>query len=142
MKPVCLFLLVLLSSCSNMSHISGNVIKVSGNQMPSPDLSREKPIGFRTFIYFFEPFKMDQFQVEKGIAFSQIHAKQLVRVETDKHGYFKLKILPGSYSVLIQKDSNYLYSNIKDGEGFINRLSFSKGQKYTIELKADWNATY
>lgn len=130
-----------LNGCSQKVRVSGRVIWESGNQMPSPDLGPTEQKGFQTTVYFFEPFKSTSLNRGTGF-FRSIHAKEKARVLTNKEGYFRLRVLPGTYSVLIAKDSVELYASIQDGEGFVQPYPFKKGKKYDLQLKANWNAVY
>lgn len=126
-----------LQACSQKALISGRVVREAGNQMPSPDLPERGSKGFETTVYFFEPFKGQgngMYQSLKGREFAKVH--------TDKDGFFKIKLLPGKYSVLMAKDSLSLYSNIQDGEGLVNPYQFEKGKRYHLNLLANWDAVY
>lgn len=136
-----LIVLIVLSACSPKATIYGRVVRIAGNQMPSPDLAPREPKGFKTIVYFFEPFMATNINGKNGI-FSQTGSREIARIQSNEDGYFKTRLLPGRYSVLIAKDSLLFYSNIQDGNGFVNTYEFTKGKKYNIRLLADWDAAY
>ena len=138
-RVVILFFLAGLGfqACSQKAYVSGRVVRESGNQMPSPDLPQREPKGFVTTIYFLDPFKG-----QGNVIFKSIYGKELAKVSTNKEGFFKVRLLPGKYSVLMAKDSLSLYSNIQDGEGFVNPYQFEKGKRYKLKLIANWDAVY
>jgi hypothetical protein len=132
-----------LFSCSSAKVlVLGKVQLVMGNQMPSPDLAKEEPGGFRTTVYFFEPtlVNMGLPTGEQGV-FMMTDKKLVAKVLAEKDGSFKLKLKPGKYSVLLGKDGQY-YSNISDLEGLINPIEINKSSKKPLILKADWGAIY
>lgn len=136
------FFIVFISSCASHARIYGSVVRVSGNQMPSPDIRIDEPVGFKTTVYFFEPFRSVKKEGSPFVFFNSIQAKEVAKVVTDDYGRFRVKLLAGTYSVVIQKDTSSFYSNITDGEGFVNKWTFVKGRKYELPLKADWDAVY
>lgn len=132
-----------LFSCSSAKVlVAGKVQRIMGNQMPSPDLAKEEPVGFSTTVYFFEPtlVNMGLPTGEQGV-FMMTDKKLVAKVLAEKDGIFKLKLKPGKYSVLLGKDGQY-YSNISDLEGLINPIEINKSSKKPLVLKADWGAIY
>lgn len=140
-----LFFLPLMGclGCSrDTARVNGVVYRVSGNQMPSPDLPPSVPKGYRTTIYFFEPAQQSQARRAgaDGLYFD-IGTRLAGKAESGNDGHFTLRLKPGRYSVLIGRDTLY-YSNISDGKGFINPVDVRSGEKNRIELRADWDASY
>lgn len=131
----CLGLLAM--ACSKKVTITGKVVRESGNQMPSPDLPISEPKGFITTVGFVEPFK-----AKDPFIYPRKQVKEIAVIQTNDEGFFKIRLSPGEYSVLIAKDSVSYFGNITDGEGYVNRWSFKKGKNYTLRLKANWDATY
>jgi|688.fasta_scaffold419477_2 hypothetical protein len=129
--------------CSRDSvRVSGVVHRISGNQMPSPDLPPSVPRGYRTTVYFFEPAQRSQAkQADRDGIFFAIGTRLAGKVETKDNGEFLIRLKPGRYSVLIGKDTLY-YGNISDGKGFINPVEVKAGEKNRLELRADWDASY
>ena len=130
-----------IAACSQKVNVKGRVVRISGNQMPSPDLGSTESKGFKTIVYFFEPFAADNVNRINGF-YQGIASKELARVNSDAEGFFKVNLLPGKYSVLIGKDSVNFYSNVLDGRGVVNLYEFKKRAQYNITLRADWDAAY
>ena len=122
--------------------LKGTVVRVRGNQMPSPDLPPPTYPGYQTTLYFFEPARVSQaVPVGKAGLYREIGTRLVARTKSDEKGLFSVRLAPGRYSVLIGVDSLF-YSNITDGEGYINPVTIRKGDKKTLSFRADWDASY
>lgn len=143
-KRMVVFSLVLcLLSCSKDTvRVTGQVLRIRGNQMPSPDLPAPVYPGISTGIYFFEPVTESSVvsAAQQGI-YSTVNARLVKETRSYKNGRFSLRIKPGKYSVFIGKDSLF-YANIRDGKGFLNPVDISSGRQAGITLRADWDAYY
>lgn len=140
---VFILLLVSLVGCGGAKvQVTGKVKRVMGNQMPSPDVVNEEPAGFSTTVYFFAPTLMNMGMPtgEQGV-FLMTDKKLVAQSLAEKDGSFKLKLKPGTYSVLLGKDGQF-YSNISSLDGLINPIEIKKSSKKPIVLKADWGAAY
>lgn len=135
----CLF----FSGCSiRQILLVGHISRVTGNQMPSPDLPPLSYAGYPTNVYFFKPISpQDARRMSVPGFFDRIGQPLVARVATDERGLFRLRLPPGRYSVLIGKDSLF-YTNIIDGDGFLNPIVVASGRRMRLELKADWGANY
>lgn len=139
---VILLMISILGCGSAKVTINGKVQRVFGNQMPSPDVKNEEPIGFEATVFFFEPtlINMGMPTGEQGL-FLMANKKLVAKVLCAKDGSFNLKIKPGKYSVLLGKDGQY-YSNISSLDGLINPVDINKKENRALVLKADWGAIY
>jgi len=139
-----LFLIVFfINSCSLPGVVlKGKLQRVSGNNMPSPDLAAEEPPGFAGTIWFFEPTAVSQADPtrEQGV-YRMTGKKPLAKADADSAGQFKVKLKPGRYSVLIGKNGRY-YSNITDLDGSINPITINRKGTPILKLRADWGAVY
>jgi hypothetical protein len=135
--------LTLLSGCSPKTiRLTGVVWRVSGNQMPSPDMPTPSFAGYATRVYFFAPTRLkDARRAGPGGFYSNIPSPLVAQATTDAKGRFRIRLAPGRYSMFIGKDSLY-YANIFDGDGFLNPVVIARDGKRRIELKADWDARY
>jgi hypothetical protein len=139
----CLLPLVGITGCSRDTvRLTGEVVRVRGNQMPSPDVPPPVYPGYRTTLYFFEPFGSDKAVATREVGvYSEIRSPLKAKVSTDEKGYFSIRLPAGRYSVLIGRDSLY-YTNIQDGKGVLNPVEVRKGAANPIRLQADWDAVY
>jgi len=138
------FLFVLfISSCSlQRGFLKGKLQRVSGNNMPSPDLPAEEPPGFAGTIWFFEPTAVNQADPTREQGIYRMTGKiPLAKAEADSTGKFQVRLKPGRYSVFIGKNGLY-YSNITDLDGTINPIMINRKETPILKLRADWDAVY
>ena len=122
--------------------IEGMVIKVSGNQMPSPDIPRTPQKGFKTTLYIYELTNLSQVVKQNESAFySTIYSKFVTKVETKEDGKYKVSLPEGKYSLFVKKGELF-YANIFDGEGNIAPVTIEKGKMTTVVTKVDYDAVY
>ena len=135
--------LLQLAGCSQKTvGVSGVVWRVTGNQMPSPDMPMPSYGGFATQVYFFSPTaQRDARRAGTGGFYANIPSMLVARASTDAQGRFRVRLAPGRYSVFIGRDSLF-YANILDGDGILNPVVIGREAKRNIELKADWDARY
>ena len=132
----------LLGCARDTVRVTGEVVRVRGDQMPSPDLPPSNPPGFETTLYFFEPFRAaDAERVDGNGTYRDIRSPLKGSAKSDSNGRFALRLPAGRYSLLIGRDSLY-YTNIQDGEGYLNPVEVGKRGENRIRLKADWDAVY
>jgi|LakMenEpi03Aug12_release.lakeMendotaPanAssembly.Ray.scaffolds.fasta_scaffold53936_3 hypothetical protein len=132
-----------LFGCSRDTvRVTGEVVRVRGNQMPSPDVPPPVHPGFKTTLFFFEPFKADRTsRTSEPGTYREVRSPLKAKVSTDEKGAFSLRLPAGRYSVLIGRDSLF-YTNILDGEGYLNPVEFKRGAPNILKLRADWDAVY
>jgi hypothetical protein len=135
--------LLQLAGCSRKTvRVSGVVWRVTGNQMPSPDMPTPSYGGYATQVFFFSPTNLrDARRVGQQGFYAYIPSSLAAKASTDAEGRFRVRLTPGRYSVFIGKDSLF-YANILDGEGYLNPVLIGRDGKRRIELKADWDARY
>ena len=120
--------------------IKGQVFWLSGNQMPGSDKSRSPQQGIVREIVIYDEVKFRDTKQTDGF-FTEIQSKPIATVITKADGSFKIKLLPGNYSVFV-KESKGLFANLFDGQGNINPITV-KAKKYTwITLTVDYEAAY
>jgi hypothetical protein len=137
-----LFVISVWSCSRDTVRVTGQVFRVRGNQMPSPDLPEPVFPGFSTGIYFFEPVQgsVATRTGQEGV-YSSINSKLMKETRSDDKGRFSVRLKPGRYSVILGKDSLF-YTNIRDGKGYLNPIDVSPKRSAKIILRADWDAYY
>ena len=122
--------------------IEGNVYRVSGNQMPSPDVPRTPPKGVKTKILVYELTNISQVQREgEGSFYTLIKTKLVKEFESNSKGYFRIALPPGRYSLFTKKD-NLFYANIFDSKNNISPVEVQPNALTKVELRVDYDATY
>jgi hypothetical protein len=121
--------------------ISGHVVVVKGNQMPSPDRPISAPAGVKTTLYIYELTNTSQATGQQGAFYKTVSTKLVKAVTTDDKGYFKIKLKPGRYSLFVKK-GDLFYSNIFDDKNNIHPVEVKKGEWTEEEFRADYDAVY
>jgi hypothetical protein len=142
MKYLLFFLLTLGSMVcvAQKQGLKGQVFWVSGNQMPGPEsiLSPNQGAVREILIYELTSFK-DVTQV--GPFFRDIKTKLVANVTSKPDGTFKVKLMPGAYSVFT-KEKNGLYANLFDEKNNINPVTIREGQYAWKTISIDYEAAY
>jgi len=122
--------------------IEGYVYRVSGNQMPSPDVKPIPPKGLKTTIYIYQLTNLNQVQRQGQSAFyNSIKTKLVITAETDTSGYFKINLEPGHYSLFAKKDKLF-FANWFDKDNNIAPVEVLSGKFSRVEFRVDYDAVY
>jgi hypothetical protein len=122
--------------------IQGHIYRIKGNQMPSPDIKPAPPPPLQTTLYIYELTPRSQVQPTGHASFySAIRTKLVKTVQSDKKGFFKVRLQPGQYSLFIKKD-NLFYANLSDEKDNIAPVTVTAGNFTTIDVRADYDAVY
>lgn len=139
---ISIFTVTLYGCNKNLALVKGSLKKRTGNQMPSPDAPLRKDEPLQGTVCFFESALIRN---AKAIGLSgqyiTVGTALVKEVSTNRSGDFRARLKPGTYSVLIKNDSLF-YSNISDGQGFINPVRIEKRKNPKLSLIADWDAAY
>jgi hypothetical protein len=122
--------------------IEGHVYRISGNQMPSPDIKPTPPKGIKTTLYIFNLTNLNQtIRQDQSSFYSSIKTKLVKKVETDTNGYFKVKLPAGQYSLFVKKDTMF-YANWFDGNNNIAPVQVLPQKLSKVEFRIDYDAYY
>lgn len=122
--------------------IEGYLYKVSGNQMPSPDIRPAVPKGAKGYLYIYELTNINQAVKKTGSSFySSVSTRLIRKVRTNSNGYFKVILAPGKYSIFIKKDT-VLYANRFDSQNNIAPVEVKRRKMTKVEVRMDYNAVY
>ncbi len=129
-----------LLAFSQKQGLHGQVFWVSGNQMPGPEsmLSPNQGTSREILVYEITSIK-DVTQV--GPFFRDIKTKLVATVQSKADGSFKVKLLPGVYSIFT-KEKNGLYANLFDEKNNINPVVVKSGQYAWKTITVDYDASY
>ena len=140
----CFFVLIFVASSiaafSQKQGLHGQVFWVSGNQMPGPEsvLSPNQGTSREILIYEITSIK-DVTQV--GPFFRDVKTKLVATVQSKSDGTFKVKLLPGAYSVFT-REKNGLYANLFDEKNNINPVQVKTGEYAWKTITIDYDAAY
>ena len=122
--------------------IEGYLYKVSGNQMPSPDIKPAAPKGIKGSLHIYELTNISQAARKEGSPFyTSVTTRLIKKIQTNSKGYFNVQLAPGKYSIFIKKDT-VLYANRFDGQNNIAPVEVKAGKMTRVELKMDFDAVY
>ena len=122
--------------------IEGHVYRISGNQMPSPDVKLSPLKGIKTTLYIFDLTSLNQVSRQgQSMFYKSVQTKLVKEVQTDGSGYFKVSLPVGHYSLFVKKDSMY-FANWFDGSNHIAPVAVLPQQVTKIDFKIDYDAHY
>ena len=133
---------VRLTSADKQQGIEGYVYRISGNQMPSPQIKPAPPKGTQTTVYIYELTGLDKVSRQGQSAFYfYVNTKLIKKTESDSSGYFKASLPPGRYSVFTKKDTLF-YANWFDKDNNISPIEVLPGKMTKTEIRMDYDASY
>ncbi|RIJ37449.1 carboxypeptidase-like regulatory domain-containing protein [Pontibacter oryzae] len=121
--------------------ITGKVLWVAGNQMPSPDAPPSKGRGVQRTMYVYELTNSSQTTSTDGVFHANIQAKLVAQFTTDANGSFSVSLEPGKYS-LFSKEEKGFYANQYDGENNVFPIEVQQGQVTNVEFQINYQANY
>lgn len=137
---LCFFALLNQAALAQKSGIRGKVTFLSGNQMPGPDYVNSGK-GVKRKIYVYEGLQIPFDKLENGF-FPIPQEKPIVIIQSNKKGKFKVRLKPGTYSLLIAEKEGYLWGNVFDSQGFINPVKVDKDKTSNTEIQINYNASF
>ena len=142
---VVMILVMLTAGCTpgrNISEgIAGKVLWFEGDLMPGIDKEpvKGKPVQRELLIY--KPTTRSETTAVDQVFYSEIHTDLVKKARTDAKGNFKVKLVPGKYSLFV-RESQWLYASSVSGEGYINLVEVRDKALTDIEIRIDYMAAY
>jgi hypothetical protein len=122
--------------------IEGYIFRISGNQMPSPNINLSPPKGIKTVLYIYELTSFNQVDRKgKSGFFINIRTHLVQTVTSDDRGYFFTSLPPGEYSLFTKKDALF-YANNFDGNDHIAPVKVISHKVTQIHVNVDYDAVY
>lgn len=122
--------------------ICGNIIKLTGNQLPDPDREPSKGQVFTGEILIYKPTKIADTEGDGATKFTKIKTKLVKKTWTDKTGKFCINLPIGKYSIFINDPDYGLFANTFDGEMTICPIEIVKGKNKEISLQITHSAAF
>lgn len=135
------FCLTAYSVLAQKQGIRGQVVWVSGNQMPGPDRKITESPGIKREIYIYQATTLDQATVQDGVFFSNITTALVKEIRSNKKGKFCVKLPPGEYSVFV-KESRGLFANSFDMNNRIQCITVKSGEYANPVIQVNYEAAY
>lgn len=120
--------------------IKGEVLWLSGNQMPGPGKLTKPKKGIVREILVYNAVRLQDVEQTNGF-FSSIKTDLVAKTKSDSKGCFKIKLPPGQYSVFI-KEPQGLYANLYNQDGQLNYIEVKPKQYSTLTITVDYEAAY
>jgi hypothetical protein len=125
------------------SQFCGNVVKLTGNQMPDPDQpAQKKGAAFIGEILIYQLTKMADTEGDGATLFTKINTKLVKKIVSNKSGKFCTNLPMGKYSVFVNEPGYGLFASIFDGEMNVNPIEVIKGKNTNIELQITHSAAF
>jgi len=121
--------------------IKGQVLWISGNQMPQPDAMKPGRNGVQRELHVYELTTIDQASRSPEGLFTDIKTRLITKIVTKKDGSFKLRLPPGQYTLFV-KEENGLFANRFDQNNAISPVIVSQKQFTWLPIKVDYKAAY
>jgi hypothetical protein len=122
--------------------VEGYAYRVSGNQMPSPDIKPSQPKGTMVSVYIYELTNINQVsRLGQSAFYKAIRTKFVRKLETGADGHFAVQLPAGSYS-FFTKENELFYANWFDARNNIAPVSVMPGKLTRIEIRIDHDANY
>lgn len=144
MREFLILLIFLLSACSSTQPkqgLKGQVLWVSGNQMPGPGSKKSSNNGVQRELHVYELTTIQEATLSPDGFFSGIQTKLIAIVTTKEDGTFTLRLPAGEYSIFVKED-NGLYANRFDQNNSINPIIIKEKEFAWLPITIDYQATY
>lgn len=141
MKSYFILFLALMASCAAVKPgLEGQVMWISGNQMPGPAKKPTSGEGVEREVLIYEVLTTEDVMTSNGFI-TQVNKPLIQTVHTNKHGAFTVKLKPGTYSLLV-KEPRGLFANRYDQYNHIQPITVQAGERTKVTLIIDYEAAY
>jgi hypothetical protein len=120
--------------------IKGQIYWISGNQMPGPETKSSPQQGVQREVYVYELTYVKDCK-QDGLFFTSIPTHLVTQRVSNPDGTFKVKLLPGKYSVFV-KEPKGLFANLFDQNNAINPIIVKEKNYAWITIAIDYEAAY
>ncbi|MFZ1808587.1 MAG: carboxypeptidase regulatory-like domain-containing protein [Cyclobacteriaceae bacterium] len=144
MREFLVLLIILLSACSSTQPrqgIKGQVLWVSGNQMPGPGSKKSSNHGVQRELHIYELTTIKEATMSSDGFFSGIKTKLVSTVTTKADGTFKLRLPVGEYSIFVKEDKG-LFASRFDKNNAINPIIIKQKEFAWLPITVDYQAAY
>ena len=114
--------------------IVGQVWLEGNARMPLKGMSKQKGHPISTIVYVYEAANIDQLIGQEGHYAKGIKAKIIKQVLSDKTGKFKLRLMPGKYSIVVGYQAG-IYIPYFSGNIGVAFVEVSRHQFQEIDLR-------
>ncbi|MGF1568494.1 MAG: carboxypeptidase-like regulatory domain-containing protein [Nodosilinea sp.] len=121
--------------------IQGQVTRLSGNHMPSPNPNSGQRENVQTTVWIFAGRIAGPGPAPWPVAEAEQHPGLVGRVESDRNGHYAMALPVGEYTLLAQYE-DYLYLNSFQGDGSYQSVQVTPNQVVEFNLINTENAFF
>ena len=125
---------MLMGFCILLQGISGYVYLQKNTTMPLKGMPKQKGLPISTIVYVYEAANVDQLIAQEGNYAKGIEAKIIKQVRSDKSGKFKLRLVPGKYTIVLGYQEG-IYIPFFSGNTGVAFVEVSRHQFQEIDLR-------
>jgi hypothetical protein len=136
-------LIIIVAACgvhAQRQGIRGEILWLSGNQMPGPGKPNHPRLGIQREIHIYKVTTVEH-ENQNGPFFSDLKSELVTKISSKDDGTFKVKLPPGEYSVFV-KEPEGLFANLIDQNGKINPISVEVKRYSWLPITVDYEAAY
>jgi hypothetical protein len=147
MKVLCMVLFGIgiltigVEAYSQHQGVKGQIFWLGGNQMPGPRTETAPTLGIQREVVIYKLTTLQETNQENAPFFTDIRSELVTKVQSKKDGSFKVKLLPGIYSIFIQ-EQNGLFANTFNANGEINRVEVNPKKFTWVSITVDYEAAF
>jgi hypothetical protein len=132
---------MLMGFCMLPQGIKGHILLVYNTSMPLKGMAKQKGRPISTVVYIYEATNVNQLVDQDGNFAKGVNARLLKQVRSDNTGKFKLRLVPGKYSIVLGYQ-NGIYIPYFSGDTGVAFVEVLKGQFQEIDLSIIASSTY
>ena len=122
--------------------VSGRVLWMEGNFMPSPDRpNRSQGTPAKRTVYIYQLTKLSEVSGESPL-FAAVRSTLVAKVKTDKQGYFSCQLSPGKYSIFTREEEDKFFANLFDGDGNIAPFAVKADEVTKYDVSVNYKAAF
>ncbi len=130
----------MLPSHAQRQGIKGEIFWVGGNQMPGPGKAATPKLGAQREVHIYKVTTVKN-EGQTGPFFNDLKAEFVTKLLSKDDGSFKVKLLPGEYSVFV-KESRGLFANLIESNDKINPVTVQSKRFAWLTITVDYEAVY
>jgi hypothetical protein len=132
---------MLMGFCMLPQGIKGHILLGYNTSMPLKGMAKQKGRPISTVVYIYEATNVNQLVDQDGNFAKGVNARLLKQVRSDNTGKFKLRLVPGKYSIVLGYQ-NGIYIPYFSGDTGVAFVEVLKGQFQEIDLSIIASSTY
>ncbi len=139
-------LIFFIGSChppqsKNEGILSGQLVWITGNQMPGPDKKHDAGNGVQRVVLIYPPTLRSECETNSQGLYTSVPGTPVTTVLTGTDGKFTVHLKEGNYSILTREE-NGMFAGIFDTNGTLNPVHIEKRDTTHIRIDINYTAAY